>query len=105
MKRRRSILSQVKGYRLQRKAKERVANEAIAHAQTYAFRDRRAKKRNFRRLWNIRINAAVRAAGLPSYSTFIDTIKKKGIALDRKALATIAKDHPEVFERVANEVK
>lgn len=103
LKRRRSVLRQVKGYRLQRKAKERVANEAIAHAKTYAFRDRRVKKRMFRRLWTTRINAAVRAAGFQSYSAFMHALRKKDIALDRKTIATLATDHPEIFERVVKE--
>ncbi len=105
MKRRRSILKMVKGYRQQRSKKERAARDAIFKAGTYAFRDRKAKKRDFRRLWSIRINAAVRAAGYPSYSRFIDALKKKNIALDRKILATLAKDHPETFARVLALVK
>ncbi len=105
LKRRRSILKQVKGNRSARSKKERAARDAIFKAGTYAFRDRRANKRNFRRLWTIRINAAVRAAGYPSYSRFIDALKKKNISLDRKVLATLAKDHPEIFSRVLSLVK
>lgn len=105
MKRRRNILKQVKGYRQQRSKKERAARDAIFKAGTYAFRDRRAKKRDFRGLWNIRINAGVRAAGFPSYSRFIDALKKKNIALDRKILATLAKDYPETFNRIVALVK
>ncbi len=105
MKRRRSILKMVKGYRQQRSKKERAARDAIFKAGTYAFRDRKAKKRDFRRLWSIRINAAVRAAGYPSYSRFINALKKKNIELDRKILATLAKDHPEAFARVLALVK
>jgi large subunit ribosomal protein L20 len=105
IKRRRKILSQAKGYRFDRSSKERAAKEAVIHAGVHAFAHRRTKKRDFRRLWSLRINAAVRALGLPSYSRFIDTLKKKNIGLDRKVLATLAKDHPDVFERVANEVK
>ena len=105
MKRRRSILKMVKGYRLQRSTKERAARDAIFKAGTYAFRDRKVKKREFRQLWTLRINAGVRAAGFPSYSRFIDALKKKDIALDRKILATLAKDHPEMFSRIVALVK
>lgn len=98
-KRRKNILAQTKGYRFDRKAKERVAKEAIKHAGSYAFKHRRAKKREFRQLFTLRINAGVRPLGL-SYSKFIDALKKKDIALDRKSLATLAKDYPETFERL-----
>lgn len=98
-KRRKNILAQTKGYRFDRKSKERVAKEAIKHAGSYAFKHRRAKKRDFRQLFTLRINAGVRPLGL-SYSKFIDALKKKNIALDRKSLATLAKDHPETFERL-----
>ena len=105
MKRRRSILKMVKGYRQQRSKKERAARDAIFKAGTYAFRDRKAKKREFRRLWSVRINAALRAQGYPSYSRFIGALKKKDIPLDRKILATLAKDYPEVFSRIIAQVK
>ncbi|MEK7627907.1 MAG: 50S ribosomal protein L20 [Patescibacteria group bacterium] len=105
LKRRRNVLKMVKGYRFARSKKERAAKDAIFKAGTYAFRDRRAKKREFRALWTVRINAGVRALGLRSYSSFIDSLKKKGITLDRKILATLAKDHPETFARVVAEVK
>lgn len=98
-KRRKNILAQTKGYRFDRKSKERVAKEAIKHAGSYAFKHRRAKKREFRQLFTLRINAGVRPLGL-SYSKFIDALKKKNIALDRKSLATLAKDYPETFERL-----
>jgi len=105
MKRRRNILAQVKGYRFGRSTKEREAREAIAHAGNHAFAHRRKKKGDFRRLWSIRLNAAVRSLGAGSYSTFINALKKKEVALDRKVLATLAKEHPEVFERVTKELK
>lgn len=105
LKRRRNVLKQVKGYRFARSTKERAARDAIFKAGTYAFRDRKANKRNFRRLWSIRINAGVRAAGFPSYSRFIDALKKKSISLDRKILATLAKDYPETFNRIIALVK
>ncbi len=103
-KRRRNLLAQTKGYRFDRKSKERVAHEAIRKAGQHAFRDRRRKKQDFRSLWNIRINAAVREHGF-SYSKFIGALKKKNIALDRKALSTIAMNHPEAFGRLVALVK
>ena len=98
-KRRKNILAQTKGYRLDRRKKERVAKEAIVHAGVYAFAHRRLKKREFRNLWSIRINAAARPLGF-SYSKLIDALKKNKVALDRKSLATLAKDYPEIFGRV-----
>jgi large subunit ribosomal protein L20 len=102
-KRRKNILAQTKGYRFDRKSKERVAKEAIKHAGSYAFRHRRTKKRDFRNLFTLRINAAVRPLGL-SYSKFIDVLKKKNVSLDRKSLSTLAKDHPEVFEKLVKQL-
>lgn len=104
LKRRRNILKQVKGYRFGRSTKERIAKEAIFHAGTHAFRDRKTKKRLARSLWSLRINAAARPAGF-SYSKLIGGLKKANIALDRKSLAALAKDHPAVFERVTKEIK
>jgi large subunit ribosomal protein L20 len=105
VKRRRNVLAQTKGYRFGRSTKEKEAREAIMHAGTHAFAHRKKRKGDFRKLWTIRLNAAIRGLGAGSYSTFIDKLKKKDIALDRKVLSTLAKDHPEVFERVTNEVK
>ena len=104
LKFRRSLLRKTKGYRHARSKKERAAWEAYVHAGKYAFAHRRDKKNDFRRLWNIRINAGVRPYGL-SYSHFIHALKKKGIKLDRKILAALAKDHPETFNRVVEQVK
>ncbi len=103
-KRRRNILDEVKGYRLQRSKKKRVAREAIYRAQLHAFAHRKDKKNDFRRLWTVRINAALMAFGL-KYSRFINTLKTKNIVLDRKVLATIAKDRPEAFARLVESVK
>ncbi len=103
-KHRRNILAQTKGYRFGRKSKERVAKEAIKHAGIHAFRHRRAKKREFRNLWSLRINAAAREHGF-SYSKFIGALKKSQIALDRKSLAALAKDHPETFGRLAQKLQ
>ncbi len=101
-KRRRNILEEVKGYRLQRSKKKRVAREAIYHAQTYAFAHRKDKKNDFRRLWTVRINAALMAHGL-KYSRFINTLKTKNIEVDRKILATLAVENPASFERLVAE--
>ena len=103
LKRRRNILRQTKGYRFGLSTKERAAREAIMHAGTHAFDHRRDKKGDFRRLWNIRINAAVRPLGM-TYSTFISALRKRDIKLDRKVLSNLAKDPPESFERLMKEV-
>ena len=102
-KRRKYILAQTKGYRFDRSTKERVAKEAIRHAGAYAFAHRRAKKREFRQLWALRINAAARPLGY-SYSKLIGALKKKNIALDRKSLATLAKDYPDAFASVLKQL-
>jgi len=103
-KRRKNVLKMAKGYRFGRSTKEKQAKEAILHAGVHAFRDRRNKKRNFRRLWTIKINAAVRPLGL-TYSTFIDILNKKEVKLDRKVLADIAENNPETFSRIVEQVK
>lgn len=103
-KRRRNILEQVKGYRFGRSKKKRQAIEAIHHAQNYAFAHRKDKKADFRSLWITRINAALKAEGL-KYSTFIKTMKDRGMSIDRKILATLAKDRPEAFKRILDQVK
>lgn len=103
-KRREKILRYTKGFRWGRKSKERAAKEALLHAWTHAFRGRKQKKRDFRRLWNVRINAAVRAEGL-TYSKFVAALKKKGMKLDRKILADLAVNEPQVFKKIAEAVK
>src|SRR3989344_1431303 len=103
-KRRKYILAQTKGYRFDRSKKERVAKEAIKHAGIHAFRHRRAKKREFRNLWAIRINAAARPLGY-SYSKLIGALKKHKIGLDRKVLSFLAKDYPETFSRLLAQLK
>ncbi len=87
-----------------RKSKIRIARPAALKAGVYAYRDRRNKKRVMRRLWQVRLNAALRPLEM-SYSRFIDGLKKSNITLDRKILSTLAKDHPEVFKRVVEKVK
>lgn len=105
LKRRRSVLKAAKGYRFARSKKEAAAKEALQHAGKHAFNHRRLKKREFRRTWTIRINAAVRNAGYPSYSQFMNALKKKGVAIDRKSLSELAQNHPEAFTRLVNQVK
>ena len=103
-KRRERFLKQAKGFRWGRKSKYKAAKEALAHAWTYAYRDRKTKKRNFRQLWQIQINAACRKFGL-SYSKFINHLKQKDIELDRKILAELGKNHPEIFEKIIEKIK
>ena len=103
-KRREKILRYTKGFKWSRKSKERAAKEALLHAWTSAFRDRKRKKREFRALWNIKINAGARAHGL-SYSRLIPALQKKEIVLDRKILADLAEHEPKVFERIIAAVK
>jgi len=101
LKTRRNILSQVKGYRFGRSNKERNAYEAISHAGAYAFAHRRDKKGDFRKLWNVRINAALRNLNKKnSYSKFIGALKKANIAIDRKILSTLAAENPKSFEAI-----
>lgn len=103
IKRRRKTLKKTKGYRHGRKSKEREAKQAWIRAGQHAFAHRKQKKREFRKLWQIKINAAARAHGM-SYSTFMNGLKKKNVALDRKTLASIAENEPETFERVVKHV-
>ena len=98
-KRRKRLLKYAKGFRWGRKTKYRLAKEALLHAWRYAYRDRRTKKREFRKLWQIQINAACRQYGI-SYSKFIYGLKKNKIELDRKILASLAQNHPEIFEKI-----
>lgn len=99
LKTRRNILRQTKGFRFGRGTKERQAYEALAHAGAYAFAHRRDKKGVARKLWNVKINAALDKEGI-SYSKFIGALKKKGVALDRKILATLAEHNPDIFRKV-----
>ena len=103
-KRRKNILQEAKGYKWGRKSKYRSAKEALRHAWVHAYRDRRRKKRDFRGLWQIKINAGARENGL-SYSRFIHQLKVKDIQIDRKILAQLAENHPSVFKQIVEEVK
>ena len=103
-KRRRYILDEVKGYRFGRGTKKRQARDAIYHAQLHSFAHRKDKKNDFRRLWISRINAALLEHGI-KYSRFIKMLADKSIKIDRKILATLAKDNTEAFNRVVAETK
>jgi len=100
-KRRKRLLKQAKGYWGRRKNNIRRAKETLIRALAYAYRDRRQRKRDFRRLWIARINAAVRPYGL-SYSKFMGSLKKAGVELDRKALSEMAIREPESFKAVVD---
>jgi large subunit ribosomal protein L20 len=104
VKRRNNILKSTKGYMWGRKSKIKLAKVAVLKAGKHAYRDRRRKKREMRALFQVRINAAVRPAGI-SYSRFMGEAKKANLALDRKILSTLAKDFPMVFEAVVKSVK
>ena len=97
-KRVRKIMKQVKGYRGARSRRLKQAKEQLLHSWTYAYRDRRARKRDMRRLWIVRINAAARENGL-SYSRFIDGLKKSGIEVNRKILADLAVNDKKSFAK------
>ncbi len=103
-KRRKRILRQAKGFWGSRSTNLRSAKETLMRAWAFAYRDRRVKKRTFRRLWIIRINAAVRAHGL-SYSRFINGLKKSGVELDRKILADLAVRDANSFSKVVDTAK
>jgi len=103
-KKRKHLLKYAKGFRWGRRAKYRAAKEALYHAWEYAYRDRRAKKRDFRKLWQIQINAACRQAGI-SYSRFISGLKKNKIELDRKILSQLAQTQPQIFAKIIEKVK
>lgn len=102
--RHRKVLDRAKGYRGRRKNVFRVANQAVNRAEQYAYRDRRQRKRQFRALWIMRINAAARMHGL-SYSRFINGLSKAEIGLDRKVLADIAVNDKKAFELLAEQAK
>ncbi|OGM96313.1 MAG: 50S ribosomal protein L20 [Candidatus Yanofskybacteria bacterium RIFCSPHIGHO2_02_FULL_38_22b] len=97
--RKKRLLKHTKGFMWTRKSKFRQAKEATLHAWSFQFADRKKKKRDFRRLWQVKINAAARENGL-SYSKLIDRLKKSNIELDRKILSDIAANHPEVFKQI-----
>ncbi len=102
--RRKKILKQAKGYYGKRKNVYTVAKNIVEKGMTYSYVGRKLKKREYRRLWIARINAAVRAEGL-TYSVFIHKLAEKGIELDRKVLADLAMNNPETFKGLVDSVK
>ncbi len=102
--RRKKILKKTKGQFRTRKNVWTVAKNSYEKGQTYAYRDRRNKKREFRALWIVRINAAVREYGM-SYSVFMDKLNKSGIEINRKVLADLALNNPEAFKAIVEKVK
>jgi len=98
------LLRRVKGFKWGRKAKERLAKEALLHAGRHAYRGRKEKKREFRRLWQIKINAAARQHGL-TYSQFMHKLRIANIRLNRKILADLAENEPAVFSKIVEELR
>jgi large subunit ribosomal protein L20 len=103
-KKRREVLEAAKGYTGVRRKRYRMAKEQVRHSGVYAYRDRRDKKAQFRRLWITRINAAVRPHGI-SYSAFINGLKSAGIEVDRKILADLAVRDPRAFGQLVEKAK
>ena len=103
-KRRKYLLKYTKGFRWSRKSKYRAAREALLHAWSHSFRDRKTKKRNFRRLWQTRIGAGSKQLGI-SYSKFIYLLKKNQVELDRKVLAALAQEYPQVFSKIVEKTQ
>ena len=103
-KKRAKVLEQAKGYYGRKKSSYRFAKEQVEHSLVYAYRDRKNRKRTFRSLWIIRINAAARQHGL-SYNQFMNGVTKAGIELDRKSLADLAMNEPDAFAAVAAQAK
>ncbi|MEJ0030359.1 MAG: 50S ribosomal protein L20 [Bacteroidota bacterium] len=103
-KRRKRVLELAKGFFGRKKNVWTVAKNAVEKGLTYAYRDRKAKKRDYRSLWIARINAGVRQHDI-SYSVFMGKLKKAGIDLNRKVLADLAMNHPEAFDAIVKKVK
>ena len=102
--RHKKVLAKAKGFRGRRGNVYRIAKQAVMRAAQYAYRDRRQKKRDFRALWIVRINAAAREFGL-TYSTLINGLKKASVEMDRKVLADIAVFDKQAFEKIASQAK
>ena len=100
--RRKRLLKHAKGFMWTRDSKYRQAREALLHAWSFQFADRKKKKRDFRRLWQLKINAAARENGY-SYSKLINKLKKANIELDRKFLSILAESEPEVFKKIISQ--
>lgn len=98
-KKRRKLLKLTKGFKWGRKSKKRQAKEAVLHKLSHAFRGRKQKKREYRRLWTVKINAALKTYNL-KYNQFINSLKNKNVKLDRKILADLAENNPQVFKKI-----
>lgn len=103
-KRRKNLLKYAKGFKWSRNTHYRAAKEALLHAWSKAYHDRKKKKGEFKQLWQIKIGAAAKQNGI-SYSRFINALKKANVELDRKILADIAENNPEVFTKIVDRVK
>lgn len=103
-KKRERLLKYTKGFRWDRKTKERAAREALLHAWSRSFKGRKEKKRDYRALWNVQINAGVRAHGT-KYSAFMHALKEKKIGLNRKILANLAQNEPEAFQKIVEAIR
>jgi large subunit ribosomal protein L20 len=101
-KKREKLLKYTKGFNWGRKSKERAAKEALLHAWSHAYDDRKKKKRDNRGLWQVKINAASRESGI-SYSKLINQLKKKNININRKVLSELAVNHPNIFAAIVKE--
>ena len=98
------MLKAAKGYMWGGKTKERAARERLMHAWSHAYRDRKKKKREFKKLWQIKINAAAREEGM-SYSKFMAALKRANIEIDKKILAELAEKEPQAFKKVVEAIK
>lgn len=103
-KHRKHLLKYTKGFRWGRKSKYKLAKDAMRHAWKWSYRDRKNKKRVFRQLWQIQINGACRKLGI-SYSRLINAFQKNKIEIDRKILAQLAKEKPDIFKKIIEMVK
>lgn len=103
-RKREKLLKYTKGFKWGRKSKERAAKEALLHSLSRQFIGRKEKKRQYRALWNVKINAAVRENGL-NYSKFINALTKKKVKIDRKILANLAEHEPATFKKIIEFVK
>ena len=103
-KHRKHLMKHAKGFKYGRKSRFKLAKDALRHAWTYAYRDRKAKKRTFRNLWNIQINALARQNGI-TYSRLINGLKRNKVEVDRKILSELANQHPEIFIKIVEEAK
>lgn len=103
-KKHKQVLKLAKGYWMTRRKQFKKAKEAVLHAGQYAFTGRKLKKRDFRRLWIIRLNAALTALGI-KYNQFVHKLKEKKVGLDRKILSQIAVNHPKIFTKLVEKIK